>query len=276
MIDLRCYMDIDFQGLHVDINDGKYILFTDLQRDTFYDDVEEEYISSLKIETIVFNTTVKVTIKYQNPAIPDMVTTQTMSDINQLLQIQFNDIFKGYGRIITNTTYTYLLQDIDKMTDLTKNAIFLYRNSSSRNTVDKTLVFVNCMDVKYTRPITHKRMMLDIKHTLNDESFNYVYLTVLNRFYYVEDATLTNEFYTLSLSEDVLMSFKDLIRSQTAYVERNQYNIDSDKVDDLISYDYDKSVTTSQLTDLLTLNSELPSTIDNLIQNMFVVIAIGE
>lgn len=180
------------------------------------------------------------------------------------LQTLFGSEINGIGIIYMDESNTALITAVESIIDTTDktNCIFLFRSKSPRDTVTKELDFVRSSEIKYTRTINHKRLQIDMLLSVNDEKFNYAYLTVLNRYYYIEDIMLTNNYGLLTLNEDVLMSFADLIRLQTAYVERNQYNIDYDKVDDLVTYDYDKEITyttINPLVDLYCVNTLLPS-----------------
>lgn len=241
MIVLKGYLDFDFVVFRMDVNNGKYIIFDELERDTFFDVYHNQYISYLKIETITYNNDVKVTIKFQDEVIPDVVVNTTISSLNQFLDEEFDNTFKGFGRLTADVILTTTIDDINDMVDKTKNGIFLYRLNSEKNVITKTLIWKKTLPVSFNNPIKVRDMLLNVKLGINDLDFNYVYITSLHRFYFVNDMNLTNEYAQLTLHEDILSSWDELIRSQTAYVERNQYTIDSDKVDDLVTYDYDKN-----------------------------------
>lgn len=218
--------------------------------------VDDETIIYISME--INNNIVSGTIRYEDES--EDVFSYPESQMSQFMEETFGTYFTGIGVIqlnyVTNSTFIdYVKNSIDK-TDTT-NAIFLFRTNSSCEHIEKDLIFIESMKIKYTRAINYRRLQIDIKRTVNDEKFNYVYLTVLNRYYFVDDMLLTNDYALISLSEDVLMSFADLIRLQTAYVERNQYNIDSDKVDDLVTFDYDKNknyISITPTNDFLTFN----------------------
>lgn len=248
MIVLKGYLDFDFVVFRMDVNNGKYIIFDELERDTFFDVYHNQYISYLKIETITYNNDVKVTIKFQDEVIPDVVVNTTISSLNQFLDEEFDNTFKGFGRLTADVILTTTIDDINDMVDKTKNGIFLYRLNSEKNVVTKTLIWKKTLSVSFNNPIKVRDMLLNVKLGINDLDFNYVYITSLHRFYFVNDMNLTNDYAQLMLHEDILSSWDELIRSQTAYVERNQYTIDSDKVDDLVTYDYDKEITYTTVT----------------------------
>ncbi len=141
-----------------------------------------------------------------------------------------------------------------------ENAIFLYVMNSSKNTVNKSLTFVGNMYINYNKPISYKQLTVDLELTTKGLEFNYVYLTVLNRYYYVTDCIMMKNYYSITLNEDVLMTWKNLIYSQSAIIERTQSDLyyDLDKVDNLVTYDYDKEITIQTVTDSLNL-FEIPS-----------------
>ena len=115
--------------------------------------------------------------------------------------------------------------------------------NSPKNQVAKDLIFVSCDTCVYNSAISHKSMELVMKRTSTAVKFNYIYLNPFKRFYYVDKIIYTHDTMTLTLIEDVLMSFSELIYQQTAYVTRNENNYESDMVDSLVTFDYDKSIT---------------------------------
>ncbi len=156
-----------------------------------------------------------------------------------------NDEIVMYGKITCSSDW--LLGSTPVIIDENVNVIMLYHLNSSNNTVTKSITWIATYPVTFNRPITYRNLMLDVKLGANDVHFNYVYIASLHRYYFVTEMTLTNDWSQLTLHEDVLMSFDALIRSQTAFVERNENNYDTDKTDNLISFDYDKRITTSTI-----------------------------
>ncbi len=255
MIKIKGYLDFDFVTFRMDINVGKYVIFDELERDTFFDVEEEQYISYMKLETLTYgiNGNVKVTIKFQDDIIPDKEVTITHGSLNQLLDEEFNNTFKGFGSVTADVILSSTIEDINDMVDKTKNAIFLYRLNSEKNAVTKNLIWKKTLPISFNNPIKVRDMVLNVKLGINDLDFNYVYITSLHRFYFVNDMLLTNEYAQLTLHEDILSSWDDLIRNQLAYIERNETSYDLDIVDDLVTYDYDKSITVTTVTPVLDL-----------------------
>ena len=228
-----------------DLTIGKQIKFNELND---CKDVDEKSVKDITITSgggtpITFI----IVITYY-----DETTSSTLTNINNinqdLDQLLFGGDIIGIGKISTNSTDSDIISQIQDTIDNTVNVIFLYKMNSPKNKLDKSLTWVATEYMKYTRQIEYKKMLIDVKRSASEESFNYVYLSVLNRFYFVDSIALTNDMMNVSLIEDVLSSFKDLIRSQTAFVTRNENTYDDDKVDDLVEYDFDKSVSVTTIT----------------------------
>lgn len=130
------------------------------------------------------------------------------------------------------------------------NAIEIYLLKSPRKQVTKSLKSVGIISGNYTKPITYRSISLDIVNHSDLPFFNYLYIPELKRYYYVQESTQIKDFAQLTLVEDVLMSWGDLIRSQTAFVTRNQNAYDEDIVDKEVTYDYDKSINYIDITPL--------------------------
>lgn len=239
----------DFTFLN-SIND--YIKFDELQ-DVL--DINDKEIESIMLE---FTNTypsnpIEITLTFKDNTPPD-VTYTNVGNINQDLDtVLFGGDIVGMGRISTNITDSGTLNALKNCFNYDKNVIFLFRLNSEKNVVTKNLIWKKTLSVSFNNPIKVRDMLLNVKLGVNDMDFNYVYISSLHRFYFVNDMLLTNDYAQLTLHEDILSSWDELIRSQTAFVERNQYTIDSDKVDDLVSYDYDKYIDVTVLTDNLTL-----------------------
>lgn len=106
-----------------------------------------------------------------------------------------------------------------------------YSNNDSTNTINKTLVFIIDIDVKFKEEVNIYSPSIMLKYDdLID--FNYLYIDKFKRYYFIEDVEVfPNKIYKLTLKCDVLMSFKDdilnsygNITSQTNY--NNYYNFD--------------------------------------------------
>ena len=157
-------------------------------------------------------------------------------------------------------------------------AIFYY-NTSEAIKVDKDLEYIAELDIVLKTSVSIKNPIIDLelKYGNNDivygvvdsdgddviinadeelivdapysiTDFNYVYIPVLERYYYINNTILiTPELFRFELSEDVLMSFKTQYKELDAFVTRNEFTYNALVKDDLISYYYDKEVTESQM-----------------------------
>ena len=84
--------------------------------------------------------------------------------------------------------------------------------------------------------------------------FNYVYIEQLNRYYYVNDiVSVKYKLWTISLSVDVLMSYKNALLSCSAFVDRNENSYDNTIIDKKRviqqGYDIEVSTVTNELLD---------------------------
>ena len=102
--------------------------------------------------------------------------------------------------------------------------IILYKNSAEIHRVDKTdfITLVNRLsgvlrdECSFTTPI----LTIQLDYIPN---FNYVYIPSFSRYYYVTDiVSVRKNLWEISLSVDVLMTYKDGIRNLSAFVDRNE------------------------------------------------------
>lgn len=97
--------------------------------------------------------------------------------------------------------------------------LFVYKQNSENDALDKTLTDVNIFDGKFNHAIGLKNIDVDLVGYNFD--FNYVYIPLLSRYYYVDSIELISGNVTrLHLKEDVLMSWKTLIKNQHMLITR--------------------------------------------------------
>lgn len=120
----------------------------------------------------------------------------------------------------------------------------LYRNQAEKKKVDKTndLSHVRTIYGTFREGCNILNPVIRIKGELPD--FNYVYIRDYHRFYFVTD--ITNErkgLWAVSLRVDVLMSYKDEIAVQKAFVTRNENRYNDLLADtarpSLVTFDFD-------------------------------------
>lgn len=124
----------------------------------------------------------------------------------------------------------------------------LYNNTSEDNRVDKTNYLTKVGELAGI--LREESSLIDMSLTLEIEElplFNYVYIEQLNRYYYVTDiVSVKYKLWTISLSVDVLMSYKNALLSCTAFVDRNENTFDNNIIDKkrVIEQGYDIEVST--------------------------------
>lgn len=101
--------------------------------------------------------------------------------------------------------------------------IDLYKNASSENTIEKIITDKKTFEgtLKNTIDITNFSVIFNFFEDWNN--YNYVYIEKLKRFYFVESKKIVNNsLVQYDLIEDVLMSFKDLIRNQNILLSESE------------------------------------------------------
>lgn len=128
-----------------------------------------------------------------------------------------------------NDKHFYVKKIVEGSSEIT-----LYKNSAEPNRVDKTeyLEFVGTISGVTREETSVITLSLNIEYDgLID--FNYIYIPTFNRYYFVTDITLVNyNFYEVSLSVDVLMTYKDAIYECKAFIDRNEFSYNKLIVDD--------------------------------------------
>ena len=130
---------------------------------------------------------------------------------------------------------------------ITSMTLNLYRNTAEKERVDKTsfLSVVGTLTGTLRRATSLLNPEIDINRDLID--FNYVYIPIFNRYYYVENvASLVTGMWRVSLRVDVLFSYRSEIAELSAYVDRQENNYNPELVDNEViannssSYEYTK------------------------------------
>ena len=116
--------------------------------------------------------------------------------------------------------------DVDGLTSL-----IVYKQNSENDALNKTLTLVNVITGKFNHSINLKNINIDLKDY--QRNFNYVYIPILNRYYYVDSIELISADYSrLHLKEDVLMTWKKLIKQQRMQITRYQNSTENFLIDD--------------------------------------------
>ena len=101
--------------------------------------------------------------------------------------------------------------------------IDLYKNTTEENAIEKIIVDKKTIEgtLKNTIDITNFSVIFNFFEDWNN--YNYVYIEKLKRYYFVESKRIVNNsLIEYDLIEDVLMSFKDLIRQQNILLTESE------------------------------------------------------
>lgn len=156
---------------------------------------------------------------------------------------------EGIARIVYRYNDESDARYFDYVTTYNDTVLFLFRLNSERNKVNKSLIYVDNLTGAFKAGVNIKNPIINIENFKIDNTFNYVYINSLHRYYYVNNIELTTKNITsLLLAEDVLMSFKDLILLQSAFIERSQSDGNDDKEDSLYTFDKEIDITYDTVT----------------------------
>ena len=196
----------------------------------------------------------------------------TGNDVARLSATGDYVVFEGNWTLGSDTTFEKLLElgyisyDVDG-----KTALITYLQNSENGKLDKTLAEVGTILGTFNQAIGLKSIDVDIAGYARD--FNYVWIPTLRRYYYVDSVDLISADVTrLHLKEDVLMSWKSLIRKQTAFIERQENVYDDDLVDEMVTYSYDKNL----LSFAVTLTNNIFSNVGGTNDKNFVIETVGD
>lgn len=99
--------------------------------------------------------------------------------------------------------------------------MLLFRLNDEKEHINKKLILVRTMTGNFKAPLGIKNIEIDVVGYDIENSYNYIYIPKLKRYYYVTNIQFINKDYTrLILQEDVLMSWKTLIGQQEALITR--------------------------------------------------------
>lgn len=108
--------------------------------------------------------------------------------------------------------------------------IKLYKNLSDKNHVDKDITQMGNQIIGYLRDncsVIDPVIQIEDYSGFDFSEVNYAYIPDFKRYYYINNITLKNKLVELSMHVDVLMSYRDEIRTNTAVISRqeNNYNL---------------------------------------------------
>lgn len=108
--------------------------------------------------------------------------------------------------------------------------IKLYKNLSDKNHVDKSITQMGndlSGSLRDDCSIVNPVIRIEDYTGFDFSEVNYAYIPEFKRYYYINNITLKNKMFELSMHVDVLMSYRDEIRSNSAVISRqeNNYNL---------------------------------------------------
>ena len=119
----------------------------------------------------------------------------------------------------------------------TRFEIHTYKSSAEQNRVDKTNFLT--ADMLISGVLREASSLIHPSITFTSDiipTFNYVYIPIFNRYYYVTDITsIKNKLWQMSLTVDVLMTYKEALSACTGYIDRNENEYNSLIPDGMIS-----------------------------------------
>lgn len=131
----------------------------------------------------------------------------------------------------------------------------LYKNTSTPNRVDKTnyITQIGTLYGAFRDETSVTNMAITIQ-TTDVPTFNYVYIPIFARYYYVTDIrSIRQNLWEISLSVDVLMSYKNAILNCKGFVDRNEFEYSENIIDNKRvieqGYDVEQSTISNELFD---------------------------
>ena len=123
---------------------------------------------------------------------------------------------------LLRTESSYIGTEIIRLIGFTAN---FYNNSAESNRMDKSLHLKNGtweqILIKEPTSVQNPTIKVSFNHF---PTYNYCYISKFNRFYFITNITvLNNNLYEMTLSVDVLMSFKEIILEHNCYIATNEY-----------------------------------------------------
>lgn len=103
-----------------------------------------------------------------------------------------------------------------------------YNNASDERYLNKSITAkYSNIDIEVITPASVVRPSFRLSSGLIGQSVNYVYVSELERYYYIRNWTMDNGFVIIECEVDVLMSFKNAIKQQNVIVSRqeNKFNM---------------------------------------------------
>ena len=140
----------------------------------------------------------------------------------------------------------------------TRFEIHTYKSSAEQNRVDKTNFLT--ADMIISGVLREASSLIHPSITFTSDiipTFNYVYIPIFNRYYYVTDITsIKNKLWQMSLTVDVLMTYKEALLACTGYIDRNENEYNGLIPDGMISLQKGEVIETNFVTNEVFTESE--------------------
>ena len=230
-------------GFHIVSAEGLAVTTTDLREITI-----SVNIYDTKSVYVFYSDLISPTYSYTNNNVTDLAFDE------EEIIIEYDVLSYGNNSQLEKLIRAGVVTFIEEK----QNVLITYRLNSEKDVVNKSLDFVTIIVGKFRDVVDLMNPVVDVDYYILNNPYNYIYITSLRRYYYVTRIErISNALTRLYLHEDVLMTHKNLIKIQTAYIERQENDYDLDIVDNLLISDYDKEITKTTVTPT---NDIFPST----------------
>lgn len=173
--------------------------------------------------TIVNITTTKSMSGVSSKYSPLIINNNITFNVDDLIELAFGD----------GGTDVYTISVFVTTASISGFAMILYQNSAENKRVNKDayLIYVGYLNgtLRTQCSITNPSISIEMNSVPN---FNYVWIPAFNRYYFVAHITsMQKDIWNIDLEVDPLMSHKETIYSQSAEIERQEFDFNPDLVD---------------------------------------------
>ena len=111
--------------------------------------------------------------------------------------------------------------------------MYFYKSTAEKNRMDKSAYLTEIIQSTGTLRRATSIISPEFEFIYNKvPDFNYVYIPNFSRYYFIDNiVSLRNNVWTLSLSVDVLMSFKEQIKECDGFIARNEFEFNDYLID---------------------------------------------
>ena len=157
--------------------------------------------------------------------------------------------------------YNWAINDGNlEVVDTSQLEVVLYQNTAEKVRVDKTNYLKTIAKIQGTlRDVTSlTHLVLTIEYPL--PNFNYAYIAMFNRYYFVSGIKAVKYgLWEVSMSVDVLMTYKEALKNCYAMINRNEYDFNQFIIDNQIPFQQGQEVTIYDIIDNKLFDSNIGS-----------------